>query len=195
MAMQDFSFYLPIGWEHIISWKALDHILFMAALAVIFHWRQWREVLVLVTAFTIGHFLTLWLTVTGFVAFGVKWVEFFIPLTISVTAVSNLFPKTNKWSMNIQYALALGFGLIHGMGYANAIRFGLTEGQSLAWGLFGFNLGLELGQVFLVAVVLTLGSLAEKGGIKRSLWINIISVATLLIATQMAWERLPFTNH
>lgn len=189
--MQDFSFFFPMGWEHIMSWDALDHILFITALAVIFQLNQWRQVLILITAFTIGHCITLWLSVAGHIAFRDKWVEFLIPVTILLTALSNLFKSGQKWSMAIHYAMALGFGLIHGMGYANAIRFGLTEGQSLGWSLMGFNLGLELGQILVVAFVLLLGTIVAKAGVKRSFWILSISVAIMTIAAQMAWERFP----
>lgn len=189
--MQDFSFFFPMGWEHIMSWDALDHILFITALAVIFELNQWRQVLILITAFTIGHCITLWLSVAGHVAFENKWIEFLIPVTILLTAFSNLFKSGEKWSMTIHYAMALGFGLVHGMGYANAIRFGLTEGQSLGWSLVGFNLGLELGQILVVALVLLIGTLAAKAGMKRSFWILSLSFAIMTIAAQMAWERFP----
>ena len=193
--MQDFSLFFRIGWEHIISWDALDHILFISALAVIFQLDQWRQVVILVTAFTIGHLLTLWLTVTGYVEFGNKWVEFLIPVTIILTALSNLWKVDDRLSQNMHYIMAMGFGLIHGLGYANAIRFGITEGQSLGWSLFSFNIGLEIGQILVVSIVLVLGALVVKTGIKRSWWINTVSVIICLKALLMAWERNPSTHH
>src|SRR5215510_5291942 len=91
--MSDFGFYFSLGWEHIISWGALDHQLFIAALSAIYLLKDWRQVLVLVTAFTIGHSLTLALSVYDVVRFSGKWVEFLIPCTIIITAISNLFQK------------------------------------------------------------------------------------------------------
>lgn len=193
MAMEDFSFFFPMGWEHIMSWDALDHILFITALAVIFNIKQWQQVLVLVTAFTIGHFLTLWLSVVGLVKFSSSWVEFLIPLTIVATAISNFLRIDARLSLQVHYGMALGFGLIHGMGYANAIRFALTDEQSLGWSLFGFNIGLELGQIFVVAGVLVAGILVEKVGLKRKWWEYGISVVILGLSLQMALERFP--NH
>src|SRR5258706_16276650 len=153
--MQDFGLYFSWGWQHIISKDALDHQLFIAALAAIYLVKDWRQVLVLVTAFTIGHSLTLALSVLDIIRFPSNWVEFLIPCTIVITAISNLFQKkfTAK-SIRINYFLALFFGLIHGMGFANAIRFMLAKDQSLGWGLFGFNVGLEAGQIVVVSIIL-----------------------------------------
>ena len=91
--MQDFSFYFSIGWHHIINWEALDHLLFIAALSAIYLLKDWKQVLILVTAFTIGHSLTLVLSVFDIIRFSNKWVEFLIPCTIMITAFTNLFQK------------------------------------------------------------------------------------------------------
>src|SRR5258706_7458342 len=153
--MSDFRFYFGLGWEHIMNWQALDHLLFITALATIYLLKDWKQVLVLVTAFTIGHSLTLALSVLDIIRFPSNWVEFLIPCTIVITAISNLFQKkfTAK-SIRINYFLALFFGLIHGMGFANAIRFMLATGQNIGWGLLGFNLGLEAGQIVIVFILL-----------------------------------------
>lgn len=194
MGMQDFSFFFRIGWEHIISWDALDHLLFIMALAVIFQWEQWRQVLILITAFTVGHFITLWLTVAGYLEFTQQWVELLIPITIVLTATSNLMKKGEKQAVKIHYAMALGFGLIHGMGYANAIRFGLTEGQSIGWSLFGFNIGLELGQILVVAIVLVLSTIISNSGLRHQIWVKSISLMIIGLALKMVWERLPIPS-
>lgn len=190
--MNDFKTYFLWGWEHIISLDALDHILFIAALAVIFRLAEWKQVLVLVTAFTIGHFITLWLSVLDLIRFSPEWVEFLIPLTIVITAFVNLFNMSAKWSIGLHYGLALGFGLIHGMGYANAIRFSLMEEQSLGWSLFAFNLGLEIGQLFVVLVILLLGGLVSRfTKLSMRLWIVVISLIILLLSLNMVVERIP----
>src|SRR5689334_798150 len=108
--MGDFGFYFDLGWEHIISTDALDHQLFIAALAAIYLLNDWKRVLILVTAFTIGHSLTLILSVLDIIRFPSVWVEFLIPLTIVVTAISNLFQrKFTASSLRINYFLALFF--------------------------------------------------------------------------------------
>src|ERR1700710_1660029 len=126
--MSDFAFYFKLGWEHIISKDALDHQLFILALACVYTIKDIRRVLILVTAFTIGHSLTLALSVYDIIRFPSKWVEFLIPCTIVITAISNLFQKkfTPK-SIRINYFLALFFGLVHGMGFANGIRIMMAE--------------------------------------------------------------------
>ena len=192
--MQDFGFYFGIGWEHIISKNALDHQLFIAAIAAIYLLKDWKQVLILVTAFTIGHSVTLALSVFDVIRFSSSWVEFLIPCTIIVTAGSNLFQKkfTPK-SIRINYFLALAFGLIHGMGFANSIRFMLASDQSVGWGLFGFNVGLEVGQVVVVVVLLLLAYLIINiFRVNRREWVIFLSAAVFSLALKMALERHPF---
>jgi hypothetical protein len=190
--MNDFNIYFKWGWEHIISFDALDHILFIAALAVVFRLSEWKKVLVLVTAFTIGHFITLWLSVLDLIRFSPEWVEFLIPLTIVITAIVNLFNMSAQLSIRLHYALALGFGLVHGMGYANAIRFSLMEEQSLGWSLLAFNLGLEIGQLFVVLLILLAGGLVSRfTKISVRLWIVVISLIILLLSLNMVVDRIP----
>ncbi|MBS1575349.1 MAG: HupE/UreJ family protein [Bacteroidetes bacterium] len=191
--MQDFGLYFTWGWEHIISKDALDHQLFIAALAAIYLLKDWRQVLVLVTAFTIGHSLTLALSVLDIIRFSSKWIEFLIPCTIVITAFSNLFQKqfTPK-TIRINYFLALGFGLIHGMGFANAIRFAMAKDQSLGWSLFGFNVGLEVGQIFVVLCILLLTQLMiSVFKVERRTWVIFLSAGVFSLALKMALERLP----
>jgi HupE / UreJ protein len=192
--MSDFRFYFGLGWEHILNWGALDHLLFITALATIYLLKDWKQVLILVTAFTIGHSLTLVLSVLDIIRFPSNWVEFLIPCTIIATAISNLFQKkfTPK-SIRVNYFLALFFGLIHGMGFANAIRFMLAKDQSLGWGLFGFNVGLEAGQIIVVTTVLVVAWIILSFlKINRREWVIFLSAAIFSLALKMALERLPF---
>jgi len=191
--MQDFGFYFKIGWEHIISADALDHQLFIAALAAIYVFKDWKQVLILVTAFTIGHSLTLALSVLDIIRVNSAWVEFLIPLTIVLTALSNLFQKSfTPRSIRVNYFLALFFGLIHGMGFANSIRFMLASDQNLGWSLFGFNLGLEVGQVVVVAALLLLTWLVISVlTISRREWVIFLSACVFSLSLKMVLERLP----
>jgi hypothetical protein len=195
--MQDLGFYFRLGWEHIISSDALDHQLFIAALAAIYLAGDWKNVLVLVTAFTIGHSLTLALSVFDVIRFNNRWVEFLIPCTIIATAISNFFQKkfTPK-TIRINYFLALLFGLIHGMGFANSIRFILADDQNLGWGLFGFNVGLEAGQIVVVAVLMLIAYLAVSVfKVNRRQWVIFLSAAVLSLALKMSLERLPIKKN
>ena len=191
--MEDFGFYFGLGWEHIISTDALDHQLFIAALAAIYLLKDWRQVLILVTAFTIGHSLTLALSVLDVFRFSSDWVEFLIPVTIVITAFSNLFQrKFTSQSIRINYFLALLFGLVHGMGFANSIRFMMAKDQDLGWSLLGFNLGLEVGQIVVVLVLLLLAHLVVNViKVNRRDWVFFLSAAVFGIALKMALERIP----
>lgn len=192
--MQDIGFYFKLGWEHIISKDALDHQLFIAALVAIYLLKDWKQVLILVTAFTIGHSLTLALSVFDIIRFSSRWVEFLIPLTIVITAVSNLFQKkfTPK-SIRINYFLALFFGLVHGMGFANSIRFMLASDQSIGWSLLGFNIGLEVGQIVVVSVLLVLAHIMISWiRVNRREWVIFLSAAAFGISLKMVLDRLPF---
>lgn len=191
--MSDFGFYFSLGWEHIISWNALDHQLFILSLAAIYLLQDWRKVLVLVTAFTIGHSLTLALTVYNVIHFPSNWIEFLIPCTIIVTAISNLFQKNfSQRAIRINYFLALFFGLIHGMGFANKLRYILAEDQSIGWSLFGFNAGLEVGQIAVVVIILIISFLmVQLLRVDRTKWVIFASLAAFVVATQMAVHRWP----
>jgi hypothetical protein len=190
--MNDFVFYFRLGWEHIISLDAADHILFIAALSLVYTLADWKKALVLVTAFTIGHSLTLVLSVLDLVRFKDAWVEFLIPCTIMVTAVFNIFLRDfSPHSLRVNYVLALVFGLIHGMGYANAIRFSLSREQHLGWSLFSFNLGLEIGQIFVVLFLLLLTWLFTRTTfISRKQWVKGLSALILVLSFQLALGRI-----
>jgi hypothetical protein len=192
--MGDFGFYFTLGWEHIISWDALDHQLFIMALAAIYLLKDWKQVLVLVTAFTIGHSLTLALSVLDIIRFPSVWVEFLIPCTIMITAISNLFQKkfTDR-SIRINYFLALFFGLIHGMGFANTLRYTLARDQKMGLSLFGFNVGLEAGQIVVVLGVLLVSYLFVNAlKVNRREWVIFLSAAAFGLSLKMGLERLPW---
>jgi HupE / UreJ protein len=191
--MSDFALYFETGWHHIISWNALDHLLFIIALAAIYLAGNWKQVLILITAFTIGHSLTLALSVNDIIRFDEKWVEFLIPCTIIATAVFNFLAKDFKpGSLRINYFLALFFGLIHGMGFANTIRFMLADSQDITVPLLSFNLGLEAGQVVIVAFILFISYiLVNKAQLNRKWWVWALSALTILIASIMVAERWP----
>ncbi len=195
--MQDFLFYFQIGWKHILSWDATDHIYFITALAIIYSFQDWKKVLVLVSAFTIGHAITLYFSALDIFRFSVEWVEFAIPCTIVVTAASNLFISSEKKTKGmLQYLFALGFGLVHGMGYANYIRMMLSSNQNLVGSLFSFNVGLEMGQILVVGMVLSLKWLLAKYNLisanRLTIGVSVhISILSLILAVER-FQRLGF---
>ena len=191
--MNDVAFYFETGWHHIISWNALDHILFIIALSAIYLAQNWKQVLVLVTAFTIGHSLTLALSVYDIIRINEKWVELLIACTIVATGVFNFMVKNFKpRSLRINYFLALFFGLIHGLGFANTIRFMLAKDQHIALPLVSFNIGLEAGQIVVVAFILSISFLlVNKLKLNRKWWVWALSGIAILIALNMVIDRWP----
>lgn len=191
--MEDFLFYLQLGWEHIISKDALDHQLFILALVTIFSFKEFKKVLILVTAFTLGHSFTLVLSVLDIFRFPSNWVEFLIPCTIVFTALDNLiFSKDEQKLIKLNYILALIFGLIHGMGFANSVRIMLAKEQSIIVPLLGFNIGLEIGQIVVVIIVLTMFYLLSTFlRLQKKHWIILVSVPVFLFGLKMVVERFP----
>ena len=194
--MNDFSFYFKIGWEHIITIEALDHILFIAALAAIYILKDWKQVLILVTAFTIGHTITLILSTKELIEVNESLVEFLIPCTIIVTAISNLFQKSfTPKAIRINYFLALFFGLIHGLAFANTLRMILASDQSFALSMFSFSVGLELGQIAIVLLILLISQLfISLLKTDRRHWVIFISAAVFALALEMVLQRWPRTE-
>ena len=192
--MPDFLFYLQLGWEHIISSDALDHQLFILALVAIFSFKDLKKVLILVTAFTIGHSVTLALSAFDIIRFPSNWIEFLIPCTIVFTALDNLiFSKNVEKLIKLNYFLALFFGLIHGMGFANSVRMMLAQEQSITIPLFGFNVGLEIGQIAVVIIVLSIFYLLSTFlKLQKKHWILLVSAPILVVSLKMAIERIPF---
>ena len=163
--MDDFLIYLRLGFDHIMDPRGYDHILFVVALCTVFTYQQWRQVLILVTAFTIGHSITLALATLQIIHYKTELIELLIPVTILITAITNFFfqePKARRSSApqtpnrSWRYGLALTFGLIHGMGFSNYLRSLLGREAAIIKPLLAFNIGLEIGQLVIVGVVLAL---------------------------------------
>ena len=191
--MNDIAFYFTLGWQHIISLDALDHQLFILALVVLYTLHEWKQVLILVTAFTIGHSVTLALSTLHVLTVPSRIVEFLIPCTIFITAVANIIkPVHGHRKVELNYFLAMFFGLIHGLGFANALQFMLASDQSLCWSLLSFNLGLEAGQIAVVIFLLFLAQIfLYYLKVNRRYWIVAVSSLVLLFSIKMVIERFP----
>lgn len=145
--LETLGLYIQIGVRHILP-GGLDHILFV--LAVFFSTRRWRPLLLQITAFTVAHTITLGLVAAGVFAPPASIVEPLIAATIAFVAVENLvFKEATRWRPIVVFA----FGLIHGMGFAGFFgSLGLPEGQFWS-ALIGFNIGVEIGQLSIVAAL------------------------------------------
>ncbi|WP_133555282.1 HupE/UreJ family protein [Pedobacter duraquae] len=190
--MQDFSLYFQLGWQHILDWKGYDHILFVMVLCGTYAIQDWRKVLILVTAFTVGHSITLALSVLSIIKVNTPLVEFLIAVTILATAMANiLIPITKQKGVSLKYVLALFFGLIHGMGFSNYLKSLLGKSSNIVAELFAFNVGLEFGQVLIVLGILILSFIfISIIKVKKRDWNLFLSSAIFGIAFIMAAERI-----
>lgn len=191
--MSNFKVYFDLGFEHILDVKGYDHILFILALAAVYLIRDWKKVIILVTAFTIGHSITLALSTLNYVVIEPELIEFLIPVTIFITAFANLFKKERHLkqtgSMQLNYIFALVFGLIHGLGFSNYLKSLLGKNSSIVSELLAFNIGLEVGQIIIVICFLILSFIfIDLFGLKRRDWVLIVSSAIAGIAVTLMLE-------
>ena len=194
--MSEFELYFVLGKDHILDYaNGYDHILFVVALCAVYVIKDWKQILILVTAFTVGHSVTLALATLNIIKVSVSWIEFLIPLTIFTTAVSNLFRKEQMFAataIQTNYILALFFGLIHGMGFSNYLKALLGKDQGIVLQLFAFNICLEVGQIIIVGIFLVVSFIAVNlAGADRRDWRMVISSAVAGIALMLMKDRIP----
>lgn len=192
----EFLTYFRLGVGHIADLRGYDHILFIVALTAGYAVRDWRKLLWLVTAFTLGHSLTLALATLDLVRVSSQLVEMLIAVTIVATGV---YGFTSWWKdstsgslhrQQILYAMAGGFGLIHGLGFSSFLRSVLGREESIAWPLLAFNVGLEFGQLAIVLAILLVSVLVcDVAGLQRRLWAMGLSVVAVVAGCQMIMER------
>lgn len=194
--MSEFELYFGLGKDHILDYKnGYDHILFIVALCTLYLIRDWRKLLILITAFTIGHSITLALATLEIVSVNQTLIEFLITATIFITAFSNIFRNTeiSDRSTYINYGYALFFGLIHGLGFSNYLRSILGKDRGIITQLFAFNLGLEVGQIIIVGIFMFISFLlVDLFTVNRRDWKLVISslitgIALLLMKDKIYW--------
>ncbi|HWY36597.1 MAG TPA: HupE/UreJ family protein, partial [Nitrosopumilaceae archaeon] len=186
--MQDFWLWFSTGFLHICDWKGYDHILFVFALCLSVPLSERKKLLILITAFTIGHSITLAFSVFDIVKIPGNVIEFLIPLTILVTCINNILPKKNSsGNMLSNYCITLFFGCIHGLGFSYLLKSLLGREEQIIGPLFSFNLGLEAGQILILSCIflisLTLGLFMKIKPAKINLALSIsISVIAMTMA-------------
>lgn len=195
--MDEFWLWSSTGTQHILDWNGYDHILYVMALCVLFSINQWKKLLVLVTAFTVGHSLTLAVSALNILIIKQSYIEVLIPLTIIVTCMVNIINnrkaqhdrKQNNYRIN--YALALVFGFVHGLGFSYVLKSMLGKETSIVFPLLSFNFGLEFGQLLIVSSMLLLSVfLVRFTRIKKTDFIFFISSAIFGIAFLLFVQRL-----
>lgn len=191
----EFSIYLSLGFDHILDLNGYDHILFVIALCAVYQISEWKKVAILATSFTFGHSVTLALSALDMVSVDSDLIEFLIPLTILLTALYNVYNRrASSIGISIKYSLAAFFGLIHGMGFSNFFRSTAIPriDEGFISQLLAFNLGVELGQLIIIAFILGLAFLfLEVIKVKLREWNLFVSGAAAGISIAMIIERFP----
>ena len=199
--MSSFGSFLSLGLRHILTFAAADHLLFLATLVLAHELGRWRPLLILITAFTVGHSLTLALATLNLVQVNSRAVEALIPATIIASSVVNLWtwrqgrrandpPPRDAERLWPRYVMALAFGLIHGLGFSSVLR-GLLGGEdSILMPLLAFNVGIEMAQIVVITLLAILGAILTWRLFDRRGYVLTASGITLGCATQMLLARL-----
>ncbi|MCW3084149.1 MAG: HupE / UreJ protein [Bacteroidetes bacterium] len=190
--MNNFSLWFTTGVGHITDFEGYDHMLFLLALCGVYTINQWKSLLVLITAFTIGHSVTLALSVLDIFSINTKLVEFLIPVTILSTCVYNIYNrnKIREGNFKANYWMALFFGLIHGLGFSTLLKSLLGSQKNILSPLFAFNTGIEAGQLIIVTTIVLFSLFLTSIFRIRQVRFNFfISVAVFGIALLLAAQR------
>ena len=190
--MSEFRLYIDLGLFHILDFSGYDHMIFVIAISAIYSLNDWRKVLVLITAFTIGHSITLALATLELIEYDVALIEFLIPLTILITALANLFTRDRRRfeatqrKRYINYFFAGFFGTIHGLGFSSYLKVLLGAEQNILKPLFAFNVGLEIGQMIIMMGFLIISTVfVDFFRVDRRDWKIIISSIILGISVTL----------
>ena len=197
--MQEFWIFFKIGLTHVLNFNGYDHVLFLIALSVPYAFKDWSKLLILISIFTLGHTLALFLSVFNIIIVKSNIVEFIIPITILITAFYNLFTagKTNKnSSITFIGFVTLFFGIIHGLGFSNYFK-ALLSGEAIDKlpNLLEFSLGIETAQVIVVLCVMLLSFIFltlfrfNKRDFTLTMSAFVIGVVLPLIIESNLWKR------
>jgi hypothetical protein len=190
--LNSFSIWFSIGFTHIIDLEGADHILFILVLCGVYTIKQWKNLLVLITSFTIGHSLTLALSLIGIINIDADLIEFLISLTIIATCLYNLYYRNQliTGSFRVNYGIALFFGFIHGLGFSRLLRSLLGNSENILSPLFAFNIGLEAGQLIILIIIIVFSLvLTELFKVKQTKLNIFLSLTGLMIALILAITR------
>lgn len=193
--MQDFLFYIQLGLAHVLDLNAYDHILFLSALAVPFTFKNWKQILILATIFTVAHCTSLAFAVYDIFSVDVALIEFLIPVTIALTAIFNfsrVFKKEQATNFYFQSLATVFFGLIHGFGFSNYFNMLMAEEENKISPLLGFATGIEVSQIIIILVVLILAFILQSiFKVKQSIFVGVTSILILIITIPMLVDTFP----
>ncbi len=188
--MENFWLWFSMGLQHITDLGGYDHILFVTLLSISYTFSSWKKLVVMITAFTLGHSISLALSIIGDLNINAALIEFLIALSIFLTAIYHLWTKENsnaKWI----YLIVVMFGLIHGTGFSYLLKAMLGKEEAVAFPLLYFNLGLEAGQLLIVLVVLSLNfGMSYIKAIPFPIYKMVVVSVIGIVALKMCVERV-----
>ena len=191
--MEQFKLFLELGYKHVLDINGYDHILFLMVLAVPYLLENWKKVLFLVTAFTVGHCMALFLSVYGIVNVKSSLVEFLIPVTIAIAAIYNIIiakKSITQQKIGLYFFSTLFFGIIHGLGFSGYFKLMIGRQEDKLMPLLEFALGIEIAQVIIVIIVLLLGMVMQTlFKVSKRDWILVMSSIVIGLVTPMLLER------
>ncbi|TBW27128.1 HupE/UreJ family protein [Gramella sp. KN1008] len=195
--MSQFWLYFRLGLDHVLDWQAYDHVLFLVVLVASYGFTSWKRVLWLVTLFTLGHTLALFLSVYGIVKVATDYVEFLIPVTILATAIFDIATagkKLKNTNYSLLYFTTIFFGLIHGLGFSSYFKMIAAGSDAKFWPLVEFALGIEIAQVIVVLAVMIVGFICQNiFNVSRRDWILVtasIVIGIILPILQESYQPL-----
>ena len=175
--LESFIRYFESGLYHILNFDSYDHILFVIIISVPFTFKDWKRLLILISIFSLGHTFSLLLGLYDALNINVNITEWLIPLTIFLMAFYNIF-TAGKFSLPpyLSYGVVLFFGLIHGLGFANAFNQLLGSNESTLLSVIEFTVGIEIGQCIVVLFVLVFSFISQTiFRFSKKDWVLVIS--------------------
>ena len=191
--MNEFILYFKMGLYHVLDFLAYDHVLFLVVLTVVFSFNHWKKIIWLITLFTIGHSISLFLSSYNIIKFKTALIEFLIPLTIIITGIINIFTAKNSASgkQNINLLFALFFGLVHGFAFSNYFKSMIGKSENKILPLLEFSLGIEAAQILIALVILITGTILHNFfKVNKRDWILVLSSIVVGFALQMLLNRV-----
>jgi hypothetical protein len=178
------------GVLHITDLEGYDHMLYLFAMSAPFLWKDYKKIILLATAFTVGHSLTLLASAAGWFAFSSTVIEMLISVSIALTALLNFIwnkPQVSWWNSTI----TVGFGLIHGMGFSSYFKMMFDQSESWILKLLFFNIGIEVGQLLIIGVIVLLGFLATSVvKVPSSTWSRIVAGIAFVVSCYLIIDKI-----
>ncbi|WP_299525306.1 HupE/UreJ family protein [Winogradskyella sp.] len=179
--------YIQLGIDHILDPEGLDHLYFIMSFCLMYTIKNLRKIAGLITAFTVGHSITLALAALDKISVNPDLIETLIPITILTSCAVNYWTLLREKDYVVPkgyliYIVILFFGLIHGLGFSNFLSAMLFEDESIVTPLLGFNIGIEVAQLIIVLVVLAVLSLSDRLiELKKTVRLVLNTIITLLV--------------